>query len=79
MPVPMSTAAPAVRNTSPRTGTYGPGGAGSAGTTGRFASPDHHQGSLDWDDCLVNQQRIGRNICPTAHQPGTGAVREGCA
>ena len=41
--------------------------------------PDHHQGFLDWDDYLANQQRIGRNIRPTAHQPGTGAVREGCA
>jgi DNA invertase Pin-like site-specific DNA recombinase len=41
--------------------------------------PDHHQGFLDWDDYLTNQQRIGRNIRPTAHQPGTGAVREGCA
>jgi hypothetical protein len=41
--------------------------------------PEHHQGFLDWDDYLANQQRIGRNIRPTAHQPGTGAVREGCA
>ena len=41
--------------------------------------PDHHQGFLDWDDYLANQQRIGANIRPTAHQPGTGAVREGCA
>ena len=41
--------------------------------------PDHHQGFLDWDDYLANQQRIGRNIRPVAHQPGTGAVREGCA
>jgi hypothetical protein len=41
--------------------------------------PDHHQGFLDWDAYLANQQRIGRNIRPTAHQPGTGAVREGCA
>src|SRR5450755_305443 len=41
--------------------------------------PDHHQGFLDWDGYLANQQRIGRNIRPVAHQPGTGAVREGCA
>ena len=41
--------------------------------------PDHHQGFLDWDDYLANQQRIGANIRPVAHQPGTGAVREGCA
>jgi len=41
--------------------------------------PDHHQGFLDWDDYLANQQRIGENTRPTAHQPGTGAVRDGCA
>ena len=41
--------------------------------------PEHHQGFLNWDDYLANQQRIGRNIRPVAHQPGTGAVREGCA
>ena len=41
--------------------------------------PDHHEGFLDWDDYLANQQRIGANIRPIAHQPGTGAVREGCA
>jgi len=41
--------------------------------------PDHHEGFLDWDDYLANQQRIGKNIRPVAHQPGTGAVREGCA
>jgi DNA invertase Pin-like site-specific DNA recombinase len=41
--------------------------------------PDHHQGFLDWNTYLGNQQRIGANIRPTAHQPGTGAVREGCA
>jgi len=39
----------------------------------------HHQGFIDWDTYLVNQQRIGGNIRPRAHQPGTGAVREGCA
>lgn len=41
--------------------------------------PDHHPGFLDWDSYLTNQQRIGANIRPVAHQPGTGAVREGCA
>ena len=41
--------------------------------------PDLHQGFLDWDGYLANQQRIGANIRPVAHQPGTGAVREGCA
>ena len=40
---------------------------------------DHHQGFIDWDTYLANQARIGANIRPTAHQPGTGAVREGCA
>ena len=41
--------------------------------------PEHHQGFLDWATFLTNQERIGRNIRPVAHQPGTGAVREGCA
>ena len=40
---------------------------------------DHHQGFIDWDTYQANQARIGANIRPTAHQPGTGAVREGCA
>jgi DNA invertase Pin-like site-specific DNA recombinase/uncharacterized protein YndB with AHSA1/START domain len=40
---------------------------------------DHHQGFIDWEVYLANQQRIGQNIRPQAHQPGTGAVREGCA
>ena len=40
---------------------------------------DHHQGFLDWNTYLGNQQRIGANIRSTAHQPGTGAVRDGCA
>ncbi len=39
----------------------------------------HHQGFTDWDTYLANQQRIGTNIRPQARQPGTGAVREGCA
>jgi DNA invertase Pin-like site-specific DNA recombinase len=40
---------------------------------------DHHRGFIDWDTYQANQARIGRNIRPMAHQPGTGAVREGCA
>ncbi|HEX3785071.1 MAG TPA: recombinase family protein [Pseudonocardiaceae bacterium] len=40
---------------------------------------DHHPGFLDWDTYQANQARIGTNIRPQAHQPGTGAVREGCA
>ena len=41
--------------------------------------PGHHPGFIDWDTYLANQQRIGKNIRPQARQPGTGAVREGCA
>jgi len=41
--------------------------------------PEHHQGFLDWATFLSNQERLGRNIRPVAHHPGTGAVREGCA
>jgi DNA invertase Pin-like site-specific DNA recombinase len=41
--------------------------------------PDHHPGFIDWDTYLANQARIGANIRPQARQPGTGAVREGCA
>jgi DNA invertase Pin-like site-specific DNA recombinase len=41
--------------------------------------PDHHPGFIDWDTYLANQARIGSNIRPQASQPGTGAVREGCA
>ena len=40
---------------------------------------DHHEGFIDWDTYLANQARIGANIRPEAHQPGTGALREGCA
>ncbi len=40
---------------------------------------DHHEGFIDWDTYEANQARIGANIRPEAHQPGTGAVREGCA
>jgi DNA invertase Pin-like site-specific DNA recombinase/transposase-like protein len=40
---------------------------------------DHHRGFIDWDTFQANQTRIRANTRPTAHQPGTGAVREGCA
>ncbi|HXZ76508.1 MAG TPA: recombinase family protein, partial [Streptosporangiaceae bacterium] len=40
---------------------------------------EHHRGFIDWDTFQTNQSRIRANIRPTAHQPGTGAVREGCA
>jgi DNA invertase Pin-like site-specific DNA recombinase len=40
---------------------------------------DHHPGFIDWDTYHANQQQIGTNIRPQAHQPGTGAIREGCA
>ena len=40
---------------------------------------DHHEGFIDWDTYQANQAKIARNIRPAAHQPGTGAVREGCA
>ena len=40
---------------------------------------DHHRGFIDWDTFQANQIRIAANTRPKAHQPGTGAVREGCA
>ena len=40
---------------------------------------DHHEGFIDWDTYQANQDKIGQNMRPAAHQPGTGAVREGCA
>jgi DNA invertase Pin-like site-specific DNA recombinase/transposase-like protein len=40
---------------------------------------DHHPGFIAWETYLSNQARIGKNIRPMAHEPGTGAVREGCA
>jgi DNA invertase Pin-like site-specific DNA recombinase len=39
----------------------------------------HHEGFVDWETYQANQTRIGGNIRPKAHEPGTGAVREGCA
>ena len=41
--------------------------------------PGHHSGYIDWDTYLANQERIGANIRPQRHAPGTGAVREGTA
>jgi len=41
--------------------------------------PDHHQGFISWEDYLANQDKIGSNTRPRRHEPGTGAVREGCA
>ena len=41
--------------------------------------PGHHQGYIDWESYQANQARIGANTRPRAHQPGTGALREGCA
>jgi transposase-like protein len=41
--------------------------------------PEHHPGYIGWDTYQGNQARIGANTRPLAHQPGTGAVREGCA
>jgi DNA invertase Pin-like site-specific DNA recombinase len=40
---------------------------------------DHHPGFIDWDTYQANQSRISGNIRPKAHQPGTGAIREGAA
>ncbi len=40
---------------------------------------DHHRGFVDWDTYQANQARIAGNTRPRAHEPGTGAVREGCA
>lgn len=40
---------------------------------------DHHRGYIDWAVFEANQARIATNTRPRAHQPGTGAVREGVA
>jgi hypothetical protein len=39
----------------------------------------HHEGFISWDTYQAGQARLAGNIRPVAHQPGTGAVREGCA
>jgi len=41
--------------------------------------PGHHDGFIDWDTYQANQTRLAANTRPRAHEPGTGAVREGCA
>ena len=40
---------------------------------------DHHPGYIDWATYEANQARIGANTRPQAHQPGSGAIREGTA
>jgi DNA invertase Pin-like site-specific DNA recombinase len=40
--------------------------------------PDHHPGFIAWETYLANQERIGANTRPRAHEAG-GAVREGAA
>jgi len=40
---------------------------------------DHHEGYISWEEYQGNQAAISRNTRPRAHQPGTGAVREGSA
>ena len=40
---------------------------------------DHHEGFITWPEYLANQDKIGANTRPRRHEPGTGAVREGCA
>lgn len=40
---------------------------------------DHHPSYIDWATFEANQARIGANTRPRAHQPGSGAVREGNA
>lgn len=41
----------------------------------------HHpqEAYIDWDTYQANQARIGSNTRPLAHEPGTGALREGAA
>ena len=40
---------------------------------------DHHRGYIDWDTYLANTEKIAADTRPVRHEPGTGAVREGCA
>ena len=40
---------------------------------------DHHPGYIDWDTYLANTEKIAANTRPVRHEPGTGAIREGCA
>jgi hypothetical protein len=41
--------------------------------------PGHHKGVIGWEVYQANLTRIRGNTRPRRHQPGTGAVREGCA
>jgi Recombinase len=40
---------------------------------------NHHPGYIDWDTYLANTAKIAANTRPVRHEPGTGAIREGCA
>ena len=40
---------------------------------------DHHPGYIDWSTFQANQERIAKNTRPRAHEPGSGALREGSA
>ena len=70
---------PPATATSTPTARCGRAAAGCPRTSGRSCITDHHRGFIDWDTYQANQARIGANIRPQAHEPGTGAVREGCA
>jgi hypothetical protein len=41
--------------------------------------PGHHEGYIGWETYQANQQQLAANTRPRRHEPGTGAVREGCA
>ena len=41
--------------------------------------PEHHPGFIDWETYEANTAKIAANTRPVRHEPGTGAVREGCA
>ena len=50
-----------------------------AQTNGKSSSKTTTPASSTGQTYQSNQARIGQNIRPMAHEPGTGAVREGCA
>jgi hypothetical protein len=77
--VPTCSARPGWSVTSLRTGRSGPGAASSPPDEWEVLIPGHHRGFIDWDTYQANQQRLAANIRPVAHEPGTGAIREGCA
>ena len=76
---PTPSAEPARSNRSAPTASCGSAAACCPATEWEVCITDHHEGFIDWNTYLDNQTRIGANIRPTVHQPGTGAVREGCA